>query len=234
MGDLRDAAATGVFHAAEAFLRDGETALARPAAHPGGWSPLPPHIERELALAGPAGRQALETIHGYAMRIAFRQHGGCMFVPHNTIYVDTTNGSATTILVHEATHGRWWNEGRSAKPAGLSRADFIARFLDEETDAAVNEINAYLQLRKNGVTVPEPPLYPQYAQGFSARVMREEEAALRAGSYLPWAERQRVGDEGGRAAVNAAYHQGHVRSSTTGKPYTETYGLAWDKHHGVK
>ncbi|GLY90879.1 hypothetical protein [Actinoallomurus iriomotensis] len=223
----------GIFRATKSFFRDSESQAAKAAT---GAEPkviansIPPKYERELTrFAGPQGRAAMDTLEKYDVKVIFREGGGSMFdYTKNTIYVDVKHGHPTIQLIHEATHSRWSHEGRHADPLKLGQDDYIKQSLDEETDATVNEIKGLLELRKNGIKVPDSLLHSHYVYGYKKSYRWNKRIAKSQGKPLTLAELERLGDAGGRDAVNAAYHSGAIRASTTNTPYPQYYGDLWD------
>ncbi|GLY78601.1 hypothetical protein [Actinoallomurus iriomotensis] len=225
----------GIFRATKSFFRDSESQAAKAAT---GSEPkviagsIPRKYRRELTrFAGPQGRAAMDTIEKYDVKVIFREGGGSLQdFRTNTIYIDVKNGYPTVQLIHEATHSRWAHEGRHADPSKLSRDDFIKQTLDEETDASVNDIKGTFELRKNGIKVPDAALQGHYVNGYENSYRWNEHLGKAQGKPLTYAELERLGDAGGRGAVNAAFHSGAIKASVTGAPYPQYYGDAWDAY----
>ena len=151
----------------------------------------------------------METIDKHGVNTVFRDGGGSMYDrAKNTIYIDVKNGSPTAGLVHEATHARWTREGWTADVSRLDRTSFVNRSLDEETDAAVNEIRTITELRKKGIEVPNSALQSHYTYGYNNAVQWSDATARAQGRPLTYAELDQAGQLGGRGAVSAAYHSG--------------------------
>jgi hypothetical protein len=221
----------GIFRATKTFFRDSEAHVAQAAEPKVLKTSIPRKYKRELTLAGAPGREAMETINKHGVTTVFREGGGSMFDrTKNTIFIDVKNGSPTAGLVHEATHVRWTKEGWTADVTRLDRTSYINRTLDEETDAAVNEIRAIMELKKQGVQVQDSSLQGHYLHGYDNAVKWSEATGRTQGRPLTYAELDQAGQLGGRGAVNAAFHSGHIRTSTNGLPYPQFYGEGWDAY----
>ncbi|MGI5233633.1 hypothetical protein [Actinoallomurus sp. CA-142502] len=225
----------GIFRATKSFFRASESQVAKAAT---GSEPkviaysIPQKYQRELTqFAGPQGRAAMDTLEKYDVKVIFREGGGSLHDPvNNTIYVDVKIAHPTNQLIHEATHSRWNHEGRHAELSKLGKDDYIKQTLDEETDATVNEIKGVFELRKNGIKVPKSLLQSHYEYGYKKSYRWNKRIAKSQGKPLSYAELERLGDAGGRAAVNAAYHSGAITGSSTGVPYPQQYGDFWDAY----
>jgi hypothetical protein len=221
----------GIFRATRALFRDSEVQATRAAEPRVLKTSIPRKYKRELNLAGAPGREAMETIDKHGVKTVFREGGGSMYDrAKNTIYVDVKNGSPTAGLVHEATHARWAKEGWTADVSRLDRTSYVNRSLDEETDAAVNEVRTIMELRKQGIQVPDSALQSHYIHGYNNAVRWSDATARAQGRPLTYAELDQAGQLGGRSAVNAAYHSGQIRGSVTGTPYTQHLGEGWDAY----
>lgn len=229
MPNLGRAAEMGVFRATKVFFKDSESKVAEAAGPKIVSTKIPRTVRRELSLAGQAGRDAVETIDKYGVKTVFREGGGSSYNhAKKTMYIDVKNGNSAVGVVHEATHARWANEGRTADVTRHNRTDYVNISLDEETDAAANEIRAAVEMRKNGISVPVSAVQSHYLNGYEHAVRWSEHAGRVQHRPLTYAELDHAGQMGGRGAVNAAYYSGQIRNSLTGTPYPQYYGEAWD------
>ncbi|TQL88108.1 hypothetical protein FB559_8723 [Actinoallomurus bryophytorum] len=222
----------GIFRATKAFFRNSESKVAGAAGSRIVSTKIPRKVSRELSLAGNVGREAVETIDKYGVKTVFREGGGSLYNhAENTMYIDVKNGNSAVGVVHEATHARWAHEGRTADVTRHNRSDYVNINLDEETEAAVNEIRAAFEMRKNHIDVPVSNVQSHYVNGYEQAVRWSEYTGRVQHRPLSYAELDYAGRMGGQGAVHAAYHSGQIRGSVTGTPYPQYFGEGWDSYH---
>lgn len=121
------------------------------------------------------------------------------------------------VLVHEANHARYSNEGRTADAATLSRADYVDGMTSEETDGVVQQIEAAQEFRAAGHNVPPQVGETQYDNAYqAAKANGASDAEAR---------------QAGRDAIRQEFDNGGFVTSTNGKTYPDYYGDYWDSVH---
>ena len=188
---------------------------------------------RRLLVQAPAGRRALELASRHRVKLTFRRGGGSEFDPSsNTIFMDTTEsaGDAALTFVHEMSHAEWEHTGRSPTDARrYTRADFIKKQLEDETDATVKAIAAKVELKGARVDMSRvtAPLERDFMRAYKTAVTAAKARNPRASDE----DLNKVGKEAGTRAVFQGFMTGRVVISTsrTPKTYPVYYGEYWDK-----
>jgi hypothetical protein len=179
------------------------------------------------------GSEALELITRYSVGVAFVPNGGGFYnVEENRIVLDAswTLRDNALAIVHEANHVRYAKEGLDADITKLSRADYVSKKLEEESEGTVKEIEAKAEFVAARVKMPQgDPLEVKYKRAASA-AMR---AAKRKDKTISDDDLKKAGVDAGRAAVFKEFKRGAVFTSNTRQPYPVYYGQAWDKAHGT-
>lgn len=239
-------AALDDFRTAERVLGQVPTTGDQTPMAPAAARPELPHEEKDL---GPAerwsrisaslgtiagGREALETITKYGVKVSFVSKGGGVFSSEeNTIVLDASwslKDNALTI-VHEANHARYYHEGKSgnARIDTLSRPDYINTMIEEEAEGVVREIEAKADFKAAGVKVPGADRLERIYEAAARTAMA---AAKRKDKAISDDDLQARGREAGKNAVIREFKSGRVITSNTLEPYTVYYGKGWDKAHG--
>lgn len=122
------------------------------------------------------------------------------------------------VIVHEANHAKYTEEGRSADINDPDREAYVSAAIDEEVDGTVQQILAAQEFRTTGREIGVQPGQTAYDKAF-------QEAKDNGASD---ADAQTAG----RQAVSDEFLNGDIRVSLEGNPsYPDYYGDAWDRAH---
>jgi hypothetical protein len=181
-----------------------------------------------------SGKSALQQIEAYQIGVRFEPGGGSRFFPsRNEIVLDSRFGkfTAALILVHEATHARYYHEGLAADIKLLNRQAYTQMKTEEEMAAAINSIAATKELWESGLKVANlhQALYYPYQQAYGSAVRSAK-------SEYPGMDEislQNIGHAAGRETVRWAFLNGQVVTSITQQSYLEYWGSVWDQINEV-
>ena len=121
------------------------------------------------------------------------------------------------VLVHEANHARYAEEGRHADVDALDRQEYITAAIDEEVAGTVLQILSAKEFRDAGATLGQQPAEAAYDQAY--------QQTIRNGGTQAQAQ------QAGYQAVNDEFYNGGIVASTNGNSYSENYGDYWDSEH---
>ncbi len=121
------------------------------------------------------------------------------------------------VLVHEANHAQYTQEGRHADVDNPDKDAYVTGAVDEEIDGTVQQILAAKEFRNAGATLGNQPGESEYNAAYQ-QVMRN------GGSQ---AEAQQAGYQ----AVRDEFYNGGIVTSNTHQPYPEYYGDGWERAH---
>jgi hypothetical protein len=199
-----------------------------------GEDPRMARMRRDLANS-PTGRHSLEVLDRYNIPVRFDTSDGYYYDPGtNTITMNPNMDPdfQTTGLVHESNHGQSRNEGNQPNASTMSRQDYIDASLREEAhgDALANQ--ARREMAAGGHTFGAVPTQSQpfYDAGYNQGVANAQAANPNATPE----ELDAAGRAAGEQAVQNAYNNGQIQTSTPGNPpYPQFYGSEWDRINGV-
>lgn len=175
------------------------------------------------------GQTTLHLIAKYDIGVGFDRGRGSRFLPYrNEIIIDSKNGyfSAAIILIHEATHARYFHEGLAADVTVDDRQVYVEKKMQEEINAMAASIEATSELWEAGVDIANlhPSLYYPYKQAYGS--------TFRAAKYdYPGLDNEtlrNIGRAAGQKAILEAVLDGQVVTSVTQQTYLEFWGSVWD------
>lgn len=170
----------------------------------------------QMMLTTERGRQTLQWLADHDIPIVVDPNANGAYWNGSEIVLGPGFDNAA-VLVHEANHARYSEEGRHADVEALDRDAYIRAAIDEEVDGTVQQILSAKEFRNAGATLGNQPGEPQYDQAYQ-QVIRD------GGSQ---AEAQQAGHQ----AVLDLFYNGGIVASTNGNTYPENYGDYWDSEH---
>lgn len=187
---------------------------------------------RKILETIPTGKEALKIMTDYNVEVRFRNGGGTAYVEaSNIMVIDSTEPSATAALnfVHEINHAKNRNEKTAADPKVGTRADYIKKRIEEESEGTVKSIEAKMELEGTTIDVSKAtfPLEAQYRAAYKAAV----DAAKAANPAISEADLKKIGREAGLKRVIKGFTDGEVITSNTKEKYSDYYGKDWDNMH---
>ncbi len=91
-----------------------------------------------------------DRLEEYRVSVSFASEQGSYFLPMDN-RIDIYPGLPLVVtalhLVHEATHARYENEGRTPSPICVTREEFVRRLIEEEAEGQANFIRAKAELK---------------------------------------------------------------------------------------
>lgn len=169
-----------------------------------------------VMLSTERGRQTLQWLadHGIGVKIDPNETGA--YWDGTTIVLGQGYEDAA-VLVHEANHAKYTQEGRSADIVNQNREDYVRTAIDEEIDGTVQQIYAAREFRAAGHSVGTNVSEQNYTAAY--------EQAIEDGRS------EAEADQAGRAAVADGFYNGTIKTSNNGQSYVDYYGDAWDQVH---
>jgi hypothetical protein len=181
----------------------------------------------------PAGKAFLDLMDKNGIRVEFDASDGYYYDDTNKRIVLNPPYNADDMLLkylHEANHAIYAIDGKTADPTTMSRDDYIAKMIEEETVGTVLPIEMAKELAKAGHPVLaafplEQEYYAAYNQATQDLLQKNPNAAP--------AELDSAGRQAGDDAVKAGFETGKVIVSRdingTQYTYKDYYGMKWDQ-----
>jgi hypothetical protein len=196
---------------------------------------------RRILMQTPEGRWANDVINRNNVKVTYTKKGGSYFMPNdNRIVISFETGRTpehhAMVLVHEATHADFQHLGTKVNPwtPYVTKKVYVDSMLAEEAEAVFREVKFARELRAQGVKVPDRGnLDGVYDKAYKNAVDAAEDNARKTGRPpLSDMEKRHIGEQAASQAIEREFKAGRVSTSTTGEPYTDYYGNAWDQFHG--
>ncbi len=176
----------------------------------------------------PTGRHALEVYDRYGLNPTFTPGPGTVYSAPNGVNFDPSDPNTALSMVHEMNHAEHDHEGTSPDINNPNRADYVDGMLKEEAQSSSLENKAAREMKDAGLPPENPTVKGPYDKGYKKGV---EDEKARNPNATP-EELDTAGHQAGQQAVNDAFRDGKVTTSTPGNPpYTKYYGDAWDGQH---
>jgi hypothetical protein len=174
------------------------------------------------------GKEALKRKDDLGIPVEFKAGGGS-YHSAGKIVIDSDHAPQRAALsfVHEMNHAYWFKKGMQANITTETRAAYIDKKINEESEGVVKSIECKMELEGSKVSTTglSYPLEAEYKAAYKksyddAIAAKKSEADAKTGARIA-----------GLAAVKQGFIDGKVSTSTDGKSYPTYYGDAWDKAH---
>jgi len=186
-------------------------------------------IKNKVLSTIPTGREALQLMEEYDVRVEFGQRPGSFYIDDINLIVINTNKSpvgAALTFIHEMLHATRYHKGMRVDAASLSREDYVANRLEEEAEGETRVIAATMELEAIGIPYFTNDSFMEipYRRSFEEAV-----ASVKAeNGDVAEEELQAIGREAGKQGIIEALTTGYVTTSTTKEGYPSYYGQLWE------